>query len=82
MSSSKDEFKPFVWEIHPDRHGKPYLKKVYRRRNSQVDGRGSWMPVGPSTYSEIHRIVDINRRAGLLCLPDETGEFRVLVLTD
>lgn len=85
MSFTKPEVihKPHVFEIHPDKNGKPYLKKVERSRNIREEGRGRWMPVGKMTDSNIEKVVRINRRtSGLICLPDQDGIFRVLVLTD
>ena len=74
--------KPMTFEIHADKHGKPYLKKVERRRNIREEGRGSWMSIGKISDTGIDRVVKINQKSGLLVLPDEEGNFRVLVLTD
>lgn len=73
---------PVTFEIHSDKNGKPYLKKVERRRNIQEEGRGAWMPIGRDTDSGIDRVVRLNKSAGNLVLPDETGTYRVLVLTE
>lgn len=73
--------KPMTFEIHPDKNGKPYLKKVERRRNIQEEGRGTWMPIGRSSDTGIDRVVRINQQAGLVTLIDEDGTYRVLVLT-
>lgn len=76
-------FKPHTFEIHADKHGNPYLKKVERSRNTREEGRGRWMPIGRATDTDIEKVVRINRKTGgLLVLADEDGVFRVLVLTD
>lgn len=85
MKPNKEEqvYQPYTFEIHQDRFGKPYLKKVYRKRNLLEEGRGRWMPIGRAMDTGIERVLMINREVGgLVCLPDETGEFRALVLTD
>jgi hypothetical protein len=83
MNKPEEVRKPMTFEIHANKLGKPYLKKVERRRNIQEEGRGSWMPVGRVTDTGIEKVVRINQKVGkLLCLPDEDGVFRVLVLTD
>lgn len=75
--------KPMTFEIHANKIGKPYLKKVERRRNIREEGRGTWMPIGRITDTGIDRVIRINKEVGkLLCLPDEDGVFRVLVLID
>lgn len=73
---------PITFEIHPDKNGNPYLKKVERRRNIAVEGRGSWMPIGRSTDTGLERVLRLNKAAGNIVLPDQDGIFRVLVLTD
>lgn len=74
--------KPMTFEIHANDLGKPYLKKVERRRNIQLEGRGSWMPIGKITDTGINRVIELNRKNGLLVLVDQDGVYRVLVLTD
>lgn len=84
MTNKPEEVKrsPVVFEIHPDRNGQPYLKKVERRRNVSVEGRGAWMPIGRVTDTGIDRVIKINQKVGkLLVLPDEEGCYRALVLT-
>jgi len=73
---------PVTFEIHPDKNGKPYLKKVERRRNIQEEGRGAWMPIGRDTDHEMDRVLRLNKAAGNLVLIDQDGIYRVLVLTD
>jgi len=83
MNKSKEEIrKPTTFEIHANKLGKPYLKKVERRRDFKTEGRGTWAPIGRITDIGIERVVRLNTKAGLLVLPDEEGTFRVLVLTD
>lgn len=75
--------KPITFEIHTNKLGKPYLKKVERRRNLREEGRGKWMPIGNVTDTGIDHVVRVNREVGkLICLMDEDGTWRVLVLTD
>ena len=78
-----ESFKPVTFEIHPDKDGNPYLKKVERRRNIQEEGRGRWVAIGKSTDTGIERVIRINEQTGnLICLPDSDGTWRALVLTD
>lgn len=75
--------KPVTFEIHEDRFGNPYLKKVERRRNTREEGRGLWVPIGRVLEQGVDRVVRINREVGgLVCLPCEDGSWRALVLTD
>jgi hypothetical protein len=75
--------KPVTYEIHPDKNGNPYLKRVERRRNIQEEGRGKWVSIGRDTDLGIEKVIRINEQVGgLICLPDETGTWRALVLTD
>ena len=73
---------PITFEIHADRNGKPYLKKVERRRNVSVEGRGAWMPIGRDTDTGIDRVLRLNKLAKNLVLIDQDGTYRVLVLTE
>lgn len=68
-------------EIHV-KNGKPYLKKVDRYRNSYIDGRGNWVPIGRSSDTGIERIIEANRQNGLMVLIDEDGVYRALVCSD
>lgn len=76
------ERKPMTFEIHANKLGKPYLKKVERRRNIREEGRGTWMPIGRLTDTGIERVIKINQQAGGIVLIDEEGVYRILVLTD
>lgn len=71
-----------TFEIHANKLGKPYLKKVDRYRNIQTEGIGTWAPIGRVTDTGIERVVRINQQHGLLVLIDEDGVYRALVLTD
>jgi len=82
MNPTEVVHKPVTFEIHPDQNGKPYLKKVERRRNIQEEGRGRWVRIGKVTDTGIDRVVGLNRRNGLIVLLDDSGEYRALVLTD
>ncbi len=84
MNKPKEEIKkpPVTFEIHANKIGKPYLKKVERQRNIREEGRGRWMPIGRVTDTGIDRVVRLNQRNGLICLIDQEGTYRVLVLTD
>lgn len=86
MAQAKNEtvnYKAHTFEIHSDKKGNPYLKKVERPRNIREEGRGRWMPIGRVTDLYIERVVKINREVGgLICLPSDDGQWRVLVLTD
>ena len=74
--------KPMTFEIHANKIGKPYLKKVERKRNIREEGRGTWAPIGRVTDTGIERVVKINQQNGMIVLVDEDGVYRVLVLTD
>lgn len=84
MNKPNEEVKkpPTTLEIHADKDGKPYLKKIERRRNIREEGRGLWMPIGRATDTEIERVLRLNKASGNLILIDEEGVYRVLVLTD
>jgi hypothetical protein len=71
-----------TYEIHEDRNGQPYLKRVNRFRNVSAEGRGMWAEIGRATDNAINRVIEANERAGYLVLPDDQGYFRILVLTD
>jgi len=71
-----------VFEIHANKLGKPYLKKIDRPRRVSVDGRGLWVDIGSIGHTGIERVVRTNRAAGLLVVLDEDGNYRALVLTD
>jgi hypothetical protein len=71
-----------VFEIHPNKLGNPYLKKVDRYRVISEEGRGQWMSVGRITDEGIDHVVRLNRKNGLIVLPDDEGNYRVLVLTE
>ena len=71
-----------VFEIHKNKLGKPYLKKVDRPRRASEDGRGLWVDIGHIGHTGIDRVVRVNQRAGLLVLLDQDGTYRALVLTD
>ena len=76
-------YKAHTFEIHPDKDGNPYLKRVEHPRNVREEGRYRWMPVGRVTDLGIEKVVRINREVGkLICLPGDDGWWRVLVLTD
>lgn len=82
--SNQEEIKksPITFEIHPDKDGNPYLKKVERRRNIREEGRGSWMPIGRASDTGIERVLVLNEAAGNIVVPDQDGVYRVLVLTE
>jgi hypothetical protein len=71
-----------VFEIHANKLGKPYLKKVDRPRKVSEDGRGLWVDIGNIGHTGIDRVVRTNQKNGLLVLMDDTGTYRALVLTD
>jgi hypothetical protein len=70
-----------VFEIHSDRFGHPFLKKVDRRRTNQ-DGRGHWVEIGRADQKGIEKYVKVNQKTGHVVLLDEDGVYRMLVLTD
>jgi hypothetical protein len=69
------------YEICADSKGKPILKK---RLTFHTGGRsrGIWVEIGRVDHTGIERFVEINRRQGLLVLPDENGFYRALILTN
>jgi hypothetical protein len=79
---NRTDVKPITFEIHPDKSGFPYLKKVERRRNTQEEGRGKWVSIGKATDGGIERVIELNRRNGMIVLIDEDGTYRALILTD
>ena len=84
MTTKPEEIKktPITFEIHANALGKPYLKKVERRRNIREEGRGAWMPIGRVTDTGIEKVVRLNQKNGSLVLIDQDGTYRVLVLTE
>ena len=84
MATNNDEivYTPITFEIHSDGLGRPYLKKVERRRNVKLEGRGTWVPVGRDSDTGIAHVVAQNRKNGMIVLPSEDGIYRVLVLTE
>ena len=59
MAQAKNEtvnYKAHTFEIHSDKKGNPYLKKVERPRNIREEGRGRWMPIGRVTDLYIERV--------------------------
>lgn len=71
-----------TYEIHQDKDGQPYLKRVNRIRNISAEGRGMWVDIGRATDNAINRVIEANERAGYLVLPDDQGYYRILILTD
>jgi len=71
-----------TFEIHANKIGKPFLKKVDRMRIWSKDGRATWTPIGHITDKDIERTVRINQTYGLIVLIDEDGVYRALILTD
>lgn len=73
---------PTTFEIHANSQGRPYLKKVERKRNITQEGRGQWIPIGRMTDLGIGRVIKLNRENGLIVLPDEESVYRALILTE
>jgi hypothetical protein len=71
-----------VFEIHANKLGKPYLKKVDRYRVVSEEGRGQWMSIGRLSDPGIERIVKLNQENGLIVLIDDEDIYRALVLTE
>jgi len=70
-----------VYEVSMDKNNKPCLKKV-DRPYLRSEGRGVWVEIGRADHVGIEKFVAINRKNGLLVLPDEDGFYRALVLTE
>ena len=62
--------------------GTPFLKKVDRRRNRDVDGRTLWVEVGKAHEKGISNVIEQNKAQGYLVLMDEDGVYRALINTD
>jgi hypothetical protein len=71
-----------VFEIHANKLGKPYLKKVDRYRVVSEECRGQWMSIGRLSDPGIERIVKLNQENGLIVLIDDEDIYRALVLTE
>lgn len=70
-----------VYEIHANKIGNPYLKKVDRTKRRE-DGRGMWVEIGRITNFGIENAIRHNQEAGYIVLIDEDGIYRMLVLSD
>jgi len=71
-----------IFEIHANKLGKPYLKKVDRPRRTSEDGRGTWVPIGRLSEIGIENALSMNAMHGYRAILDEDNTYRVLVLTD
>ena len=71
-----------IYEIHANKLGKPFLKKVDRPRKTSVDGRGNWVPIGRLSEYGIENAIRVNTENGYCPILDEDNIYRVLVLTE
>jgi hypothetical protein len=69
------------WEIKKDKSGQPLLTRNFELRKGGY-ARGQWVPLGPVNQKGIEKHVKANIAQGYQVLPDEEGNYRILVLTD
>lgn len=70
-----------MWSLRQRNDGSMYLTfDKFRRYTHNLPGL--WEFVGSQIHVDTPRLVEMNRRAGYLCCPDDEGGVRALVLTE
>jgi hypothetical protein len=68
-----------MWTLKTKENNEAYLTYDRERRFSP-SLRGIWELIGPQSNVYTTHCVVVNQQQGLLCVPDDEGHVRVLVL--
>ena len=70
-----------MWTLKVRQDGSVFLS-YDRTRRFNPRFRGLWEYIGPRDHEDIGRIIEVNEAAGVMCVEDDRGGVRMLVLKD